>query len=146
MIDAPEDIRQFLINPGTDPAMSAKDRAAAAALYALVGERIWHGELPDGFDNTETAIVMVIAGGAGTHPTAAVHDLAVNFTCYGAADTFEPSRALYRALHDRLHKATVKPAGDSEIIRSDEVTPGQSITDPDTGWPSVFTSYEIKIQ
>ena len=146
MIDVPDVIREFLINPGTDPAMSAKIAAAAAALYALVGTRIWHAQLPAGFKNTETALVLNIAGGAGSHPTAAVHYVALNVRCYGGASTYSAARTVYRRLHDRLHKATVQPAGASEIITSIETNSGQQISDPDEGWPMVFTSYDIKVQ
>jgi hypothetical protein len=119
---------EFLTEPGTP-------------LFEAVGNRVWCPVAPEGFDNTQPALIY--------HPDSEVPEAPVNvlanslvFKCYGGAATFGSARVLAQALYDRLHGASGVTAS-GRIIRSRCVHMQQAGNEPETGYPVHIAQYQV---
>lgn len=89
MIDCDEILHAWLVESGT-------------ALYALVEDRVEYGQTPTGFKNTEPMVVFLCDDGE-SYSNGAAEERLYLFHCYGGADNWASAKAVYRALHQRLH-------------------------------------------
>ena len=130
MKDAAEIIREFLIESGS-------------TLYTLNAARVWFNKLPDGFNNSASAIVINLAS-----ETSELHGATImarcNFRVYGGSVNYLTTRTLYRALYDRLHNKSGTNA-DGTILRAAVIQATMS-ADPDTDWPVELVTANINIE
>lgn len=111
-------------------------------LYTLVGTRVYYGDLPSGFDNTQAAVQFVRRGGnRDAYLATARGDY--QFKCYGGSGAFKDAESVYRALGDRLHAQVNQSNAYGAIIDATEDGMGQALTDPDSGWPFILCHYTI---
>lgn len=131
MNDPIQILYEFLTTPGT-------------TIYGLVEDRVWSPVAPQGFRNTEAAVIY--------HPDSEVPEAPGNviansivFKCYGGNSTFRSSRTVAEALYDVLHGARAQTAtGAIMLARCRNMYQGGN--DPDTGWPFHVAQFEVVTQ
>lgn len=105
------------------------------ALYALTAERIFASTTPPpGYKPSDGPAVLFNVRGGGQDYSSKVLNPSLQFRCYGLNQSLaiQTDRALYDALNDRA-------CGNIKITRLE--TPGQLLTEPDTGWWFVLSFY-----
>lgn len=124
MIDAPDTLRDFLLTKTT--------------ITALIDTRIWAelDEPPVGYKPSQGGAIVFKARGGAPDTTGAILRNSWQFKCYGA-DVYA-IRAVYRALADVLHDATLAGASFASGL---EVA-GQMLTEPRTNWPYMLSFFE----
>ena len=124
MIDVPAVLRSYLV--------------AQAPLATLTGTRIWSERSAPiaGYKPADGgAIAFLIRGGAVLY-RGGVGRASVQFKCYGVDEL--TANAVYRALYDVLNNSQ-GPGIKNAFI---DIL-GQSLTEPETGWPFVLTYYTV---
>lgn len=115
------------------------------ALHTLIGDNLFV-DTTHGFDGSlEKGLRFRVKGGT-TGMYAPLNNPIVDFFCYGGSDTIDDSRAVYRALNDRLHSITNTETESGFIIGSYEIVQGQNLVEPDTNWRYTFTTYQFSIR
>ena len=119
-------------------------------LTTLVGVHVYWPELPANVSMPRKAVTFRFNGGSAD-PDIPMHRYTVNFRCWGetAYDAFK----VYRELHDRLVRdknriVTDTFASPDEYVafyNFTEVTPGQPLEDPGTGWPYTFCVWTVTV-
>ena len=109
----------------------------------LGGPYVYWPEIPSSVTMPRKAVVFRLNGGSADD-VLPIHRPTVNFRCFGT--TAYEANQVYRALHDRLVRSgnfTVTDTFDSNakvaFYNWSEITPGQPLEDPATGWPFRFT-------
>lgn len=136
MIDAHSALRLHLLEP--------------SALRTLVGVHVYWPELPAGTSGAAKRVVFRFNGGSA-EDTLPIHRYTVNFRCYGTT-AYEASQ-VYRALHDRLVRTgplivTETYSNPDEYVafyNFAEITPGQPLQDPGTGWHYTFSVWQATV-
>ena len=116
----------------------------------LGGPYVYWPELPAGTSGAAKRVVFRFNGGAADDQLP-LHEPTINFRCYGA--TAYEANQVYRALHDRLvRKGNLivtdtysEPDERVAFYNWREVTPGQPLEDPGTGWPFRFTVWTATV-
>lgn len=116
----------------------------------LGGPYVYWPELPAGTSGDAKRVTFRFNGGSA-EDTLPIHRYTVNFRCYGA--TAYEAFALYRELHDRLVRTgnfTVTdtfetPDQTVAFYNFAEVTPGQPLQDPGTGWFYTFSVWTATV-
>ena len=136
MIDADTALRLHLLEP-------------SALRTLLGGPYIYWPELPAGVSGAAKRITFRFNGGSADNDLP-IHRNTVNFRCYGA--TAYEAKQLNRALHDRLVRTgnvIVVDTFDSNsrvgFYNFTEVTPGQPVQDPPTGWFYRFSVWTVTV-
>lgn len=128
MIDVAKAIRDYLIAQG--------------ALTALTGERIYAETdvPPAGYQPSDGACICFRMRGGTVDFSDAILWPSVQFKCYGSDDV--EANTLYRVLFDVLH-GVPEP---SAVVRAAYLeTAGETLAEPETGWPFVLTFYRMMI-
>ena len=112
----------------------------------LAGPYVYKPQLPasPGFTMPHRAIVFRGNGGSASDDLP-LHRPTVNFRIYGTSD--DDAEVGYRYLHDRLIRKDNLIVTDTYsdpdqrvgFYNWREITPGQSLEEPQTGWPFFFT-------
>lgn len=111
----------------------------------LGGPYVYWPELPAGTSGAGKRVVFRMNGGSA-EDTLPIHRPTINFRCYGV--TAYEAKQVYRELHDRLVRTgpfivTDTFSNPDEYVafyNVREVTPGQPLQDPGTGW---FYSFSV---
>ena len=136
MIDAHTALRLHLLEPST-------------LRTALAGPYVYWPELPATVSGATKRVVFRFNGGSADDDIP-LHRYTVNFRCYGesAYEAFE----LYRLLHDRLVRTdnlivtdTFNGSARTGFYNVTEVTPGQPLQDPPTGWHYTFSVWTLTV-
>lgn len=120
-------------------------KASGTALHALVGARVYCPRLPQGFTNSQ-AVIEVMRRGGSSKMAHAEHRASFQIKCYGGANSHAQAEAVYRALYDRLHSITGMDTASGNIMTAEEENMGQSLFDPETGWPFVLVYFSVTIR
>lgn len=121
-------------------------RQSGSSLYTLCGARIYQDRLPVSFQNTQPAVIFQRRSGSRDMYLGTV-DPDMQFKCYGGTSSFADAQTVYRALVDKLHAAgneTISTIGG--LVVAMETQLGQSITDPETGWPYILTFFQLTVR
>lgn len=136
MIDAHSALRLYLLEP-------------SALRTLLAGPYVYWPELPPGASGDAKRVVFRGNGGSADNQ-APVHRYSFNFRCYGS--TAYEAFTVYRALHDQLVRKSnviVVDTFDSNarvgFYNFSEVTPGQPLQDPPTGWFYTFSVWTVTV-
>ncbi len=126
MIDTSEVIRAFLI--------------IQPLLTALTGQRLWaeRDTPPEGYALSAGPAICFKRRGGGLDYEAVVLRPSVQFKCYGPSEL--AANQVYRALFDGLSRA-----GTGLILAAELETQGQTLYEPDTGWPYVLAFFKFQI-
>lgn len=111
----------------------------------LVGNRIYATRLPEGFNNTHSALVLFTRSGS-CDLRAPLYSPSFQIKCYGGSPNMQASKTLYRSLHDVLHGAIHQNVTEGCLMSAHEEVLGQELIDPDTDWPYVLTFYNCNIR
>ncbi len=68
------------------------------------------------------------------------------FKCYGGTSSHGDAETVYRALWDRLAGKEMQMTASGMILQAEEEVMGQTLTDPDSGWPFVLAIFRIKMR
>ena len=118
---------------------------ADAAVAALVGDRVYGGELPRAAVDAmpRTAVVVSGAGGPGGGGYIDFAKVRLDVDCYGATpkEAWQLHLAVRTALK-HLRRTVVKGV----LLHSADVSAdGSSGRDPDTDWPVTVSSYLLSV-
>lgn len=119
-------------------------RTSGTALYTLVGTRIYMaGELPNGFANTQAAIVFSARGGdEGRYVEH--HAPSFEVRCFGGSMNYGDAWAVYGALYDLFHAKHMLSTTAGTILRAESEQFPQEMSDPDEGWPCVLGFWKVE--
>jgi hypothetical protein len=118
---------------------------AASPLRTLLGgDYVYWPELPANLSSSmpRKAVSFRFAGGQ-TYPYLRAQSARLTVRCWGES-AFEAMR-VYRALYDRLHDTQNFIVGDVGFHGISESVPGEPLEDSETGWPFVFTVYDVTV-
>lgn len=116
-------------------------------LIALIGDRMYHGRLPE--DVTLPALDYLVRGGGASEKIPSGSWPSIQFDCW--AESAQDAREVYRALYDALQglgNAPVVIGGNTYyIIQAKEEVQGQDLQDIDIpGYYRVVTFYQVTIR
>ena len=113
---------------------------ADAGVSALVGERVYHSELPESESPNmpQQAVVVAQAGGPGRPKKLKTRTIRLDTICYGA--TLYESLQLHLVVREALETLSV-PTGSVKSVET--VSDGQNARDPLKQWPVCFASYRL---
>jgi hypothetical protein len=103
-------------------------------------------DLPKNFDpSLGPGIQVHVTGGPPAHPEIlTIVDHRIQVRVWAGVDEYDAARNVYSLVRDLMHGACgVDLGANGFVIRCLEVTPGQDITDPDTGWATVLGFYQL---
>ena len=120
-------------------------KTAGSGLYALVGTRIYCPRVPAGFTNTAAALEVMRRTGTSKREHE-MHEVSFQIKCFGGTNSHASAEAVYRALWDRIHGAEGVTVTDGFIIQAFEDVSGQSLFDPDSGWPYVLSFWTVTMR
>lgn len=137
MIDAQSALRLHLLEPSDLRTL-------------LGGPYVYWPELPAGTSGAAKRIVFRFNGGSADDQVP-IHRPTINFRCYGSS-AYEAYQ-VYRELHDRLVRTknfivTETFSTPDEYVafyRMAEITPGQPLQDPGTGWHYTFSVWQATV-
>ena len=127
MIDAPRALREHLL--------------ADANVVAQCGDRVWADTdtpAPGYKPSDGGAIVFTFRGGIPDYSDALLVP-SVQFKCYGGSSPYD-AQETYRVLYDAMQNT----AG-AEVRHARCEVIGQSLSEPDSGWPFVLTYFKVWI-
>ena len=122
-----------------------------SALRTLLGgPYIYWPELPAGTSGAGKRVVFRFNGGSADDDLP-LHRYTINFRCYGS--TAYEAFSVYRVLHDRLVRDKNRIVTDTFATPDEyvafynfaEVTPGQPLQDPPTGWFYTFSVWSVTV-
>ena len=132
LADGCEIVREWLATSGT-------------TLYTLCATRISTPVAPNGFSNTQAAIIFHQEAGRGESDPNVSDDVYV-FKCYGGSAQYSDARNVFRKLYDRLHTKSGDTASDGGIVDAYCVAQTMAGPEPDTGWPVHISKFRIRIR
>lgn len=136
MVDPIQLVRQWLM--------------ASVALEAIAGAntRVFGEILPEKYDPTSNAgITVSIKGGQGHPEIGSLVAVDIQVTCWAGVNQFLLARTLYGAVYDSLHgQNLVTFAGYGTIVSSVEMTQGQAVVDPITGWATIVGAFHVMVR
>ena len=148
MIDAHSALRLHLLEPSDLKTL-------------LGGPYVYWPELPAGTSGGPAMprnVVVFRFNGGSADDSLPIHRYTINFRCYGVkasdgSSTAYDSYRVYRELHDRLVRTgpfivtDTYPTPDEYVAFYNvaEVTPGQPLADPGTGWHYTFSVWTATV-
>ena len=118
---------------------------SGTSLYTLVDTRVAKDRIPTtrpSFSNSQAILVIQSQALVQDSFDAPVMEDRYIFKCYGGTSNPDTAETLFRAVHDRFHKAHGDTAS-SGIVLS-EFESGSPMVDPDMGWPLYVATFRIK--
>ena len=120
-------------------------KTAGTGLYTLVATRVYCPRLPVGFVNSAPALEVFRRGG-NSKIEHAEHAASFQIKCYGGSTNAGDAESVYQALYDRLHDTEGQDTTSGNIMAAYEEQMGQSLIDPETGWPFVLTFWRVTMR
>lgn len=110
-----------------------------------VNEGIYCGDLPDSFTPTNGLGIQILASGGSAHPEIlTVDDDKKLIRVWAGKNEYLKAHQLYTLIRSALHAATNLDFGASGyVMRCLEIIAAQDVTDPDTGWATVVSFYNL---
>jgi hypothetical protein len=117
----------------------------ASPLKTLIGSNLFVDVTHD--FNGRISKGLLLKDNSGTNnEIAPVHTSIMDFNCYGGSLTPADSKAVYRALHDRLHGVTNQVTASGRILSALEVVRGAYLPPvDDSDFPRVFCRYTVEV-
>lgn len=116
--------------------------ASGTSLYSLVATRVAKMNLPAGWKNT-TSCVVVIPQTTTSESVVPVLETDFLIVCYGGTTNIANAEAVYAALYDRLQLATAENTTTGGIVLA-ELNATNPLIESDTGYPAVYATFRIK--
>lgn len=118
---------------------------AASALQDSIASQCWTPIAPKGWKGDSAAIVFTEQG-PSSHASGATHTATFTFKCYGGTADPTDARTVAGLLWDRLHHANFTATAAGRIMSAQLTGGGGTTTEPDTGFPVYFASYQVTIE
>lgn len=138
MIDTNVALRQWLLT----------FTSITSLLGTNANNSIYGGDLPEHFDPALGAGIQIFtAGGSSDSEIVVLVRERKQIRVWAGTEQYDVARAIYGAIHDAIHGQSMVVLGapaNGTIVTCNEVSSGQDITDPDTGWATVVAFYEIR--
>lgn len=116
----------------------------SALTTLLGGQNVFGGDLPPKFDPTRGPVVTVCAEGGSSYAEVPIATDRVKIRIWAGVAQYMLARQVYGELAKWLHgKNQINLAPDGFIIISQETVRGQDVTDPDDGYATVLSFYQI---
>src|SRR4051812_19359406 len=121
----------------------------ASSITSLLGTNanssIYAGDLPERFDPLLGAAIQIqTVGGIPHSEVLPLLDERKQVRVWAGIEQYALARQIYGAVRDLIHGGqNVDFGADGHVIRCIEVTSGQDVTDPDTGWATVLAFYQL---
>ena len=135
MVDANVLVREWLL--------------AQTSVTSLIGTGninggVYCGDVPEHFDPTLGPCIQIQRQGGSSHSEIpAVIDARMHIRVWAGVEQYLSASQLYSAVRDVMHGAEMVQLADGFVIRCIETVPGQDVTDPDTGWATVFGFFQL---
>lgn len=106
---------------------------------------IYCGDLPEHFDPLlGPGITIHSVGGVAHTEILSLVDERKQIRVWAGIEKYQLARQVYLAIKSLIHGQTSVDFGaDGRVVRCIEAVPGQDVTDPDTGWATVLTFYQL---
>jgi hypothetical protein len=118
--------------------------ALQGAGIGLDSTNVFGGALPEHFDPTSNAALVIHVRGGQAHAEIPIVKSSVVITCWAGINQFKLARATYSKVFSALNGINNQDFGvDGCIIYSVEEMTGQDVVDPDTGWATVICAFEM---
>ncbi len=116
---------------------------ADGPVAALVGTRVYGGEMPrsEGPTIPRKVMVLLYSSGAGNNDYVELTEPAVDMRCYG--ETPQAADEVRRAGHDVMKTLTRKVQSSVLLHRANQLTGPITFRDPDTDQPASMNSYSV---
>lgn len=102
------------------------------------------GSLPIGYDPTGNPAVVVTVKGGQTHPEILLQKFALQVAVWGGVNEFVQSRYVSFNVAEIAHGINNKDGGQfGTTVACVETSPGQEIVDPESGWSTVISTFEL---
>lgn len=116
----------------------------ATLVSLLGGNNIYGSKLPEKYDPGVHPAVVLCAEGGTSHPEAPITIDRVKVQVWAGINQAVLARQVYEEIHNWLHSATsINLSPNGFIISSLEAVRGQDLTDPDSGWDTVVSFFQI---
>lgn len=123
---------------------------SSTAITTIVGNGNLNGgvycvDLPEKFDpKLGPGITIARRGGQSHCEISGLVDARMQVKVWTDVEQYELAGRLYSAIYDWIHGGTgVTMNGLGTVVRCIEVTPGQDLDDPDTGWSTIVSFYQL---
>lgn len=120
------------------------------AITTLIGSDninggIYCGDLPENFNPANGMAIQISAAGGSQHPEIKVlNDDKKMIRIWAQANDYLNAHKLYALVSDTMHGATnLDFSAKGYMMRCQEIIAGQDVTDPDTGWATVVSFYNV---
>ena len=119
--------------------------AVTSLLGTNTGNSIYAGDLPENFDPSLGPAIQIQGDGGIPHTEILpLVDDRMKVRVWADKGKYLLARQVYGAMRDALHGAVnLDFAANGHVVRCIEVTSGQDVTDPDTGWVTVLAFYQL---
>lgn len=113
-------------------------------VFSLVGQNVQCGPLPEGANPELAPWITVNAEGGDAHPEIPITTARLQVRVWCGQFQRTLARTVYAAVHEWLHgKNSIELSPDGFILISQEVVLGQDLIDPDAGYATVLSYYQI---
>lgn len=135
MVDTNTLLREWLLSSSSITSLLGTN--AAGSIYC--------GDLPEGVDPALGAAIQIqTAGGTPHNEVLPMLDDRKQIRIWANVGQYKLARQIYGAVRDLIHGGqSVDFGADGHVIRCIEVTSGQDVTDPDTGWATVLAFFQL---
>jgi hypothetical protein len=135
MVNALVLIRQYLLTQATVTNLLGTNKDGS--VYAAP-------DLPEHYDAAKGACVQLFRMGGTTHPeiTELVEPI-VHIRVWADQQKYKLASDVYGAVHDVLHGANEITLSSGTIISAIEATGPTELTDPDSSWVMINSSYQV---
>jgi hypothetical protein len=122
---------------------------SSSSITSLLGTNangsIYCGDLPEKVDPSLGAVIQIQGVGGTPHTEVLpMADDRKQIRIWANVGQYKLARQIYGAVRDLIHGGqNVDFGADGHVIRCIEVTSGQDVTDPDTGWATVLAFYQL---
>ncbi len=102
------------------------------------------GSLPIGYDPTGNPAVVVTVKGGSSHSEMLLQKFSLQVKVWGGVNEFVASRYVSFNVAQIAHGVNNKNGGQfGTTVACVETAPGQEVVDPDSGWTSVISTFEL---
>jgi hypothetical protein len=138
VIDAGVLVREYLLAQATVTALLGTN--ANGSIYVAY-------DVPEHFDPKLGPAIQIFRSGGHSHAEITpLVDARLTVRAWADVELYTTAADLYGAINDVLHGLCGYNVTDGTIVRSLEVTGPLEMTDPETGWVSVYAFYQVMVR
>jgi hypothetical protein len=117
------------------------------AIQAMTEGRVYCPDLPEGIDPSNGVAITFQRRGGNADLYLPIVSPSITVKCWAGRDQAVQANQLYRAVFDQVHgQNNVNLADLGYVLSCFEQVQGQDVTDPDTGWATVVTFFQLTMR